>query len=409
MLAALASSDGKVVSQHFGHASSFVIVDVDESGWKFVERRSNKTPCLLGEHDESALAASVDLLSDCGAVFAAKIGPHAKGLLEEAGILALERTGFADELLAKFSAFLSRTSKKASNVVKPEALKRRQVSNDHPCFSDGKSGRAGRLHLPVSAACNIQCRFCHRSCNVGEDRPGTAQGILRIENVISTIEKALTLCPETTVVGIAGPGDALASPHALNAFREAHKAYPDLIKCLSTNGLGLPGKVQELWDAGVRALTVTINAVDPIILDKIVSSIVFEGKLLKGPEACEILIKRQLEGVKEAADAGMSVKINTVLIPGVNEDHIEEVAKAAALRGAYRHNIIPLIPQHELAHIPAPDCGQIEKARYLASKHLEQFRHCAHCRADACGVPGQYDLSQELYGGVRVLETFSHG
>ncbi|MDR1643134.1 MAG: radical SAM protein, partial [Clostridiales bacterium] len=359
MLAALASSDGKVVSQHFGHASSFLIVEVDENGWRFVERRSNKTPCLLGEHDESALNASIDLLSDCGAVFAAKIGPHVKSLLEEHGILPLERAGFADELLDKFSLFLQRTSKR-SNVVKPEALKRRQVSNDHPCFSDGKSGRAGRLHLPVSAACNIQCRFCHRSCNADEDRPGTAQGILKIENVIQTINKALTLCPETTVVGIAGPGDALASPHALDAFREAHKAFPDLIKCLSTNGLGLPGKVQDLWDAGVRALTVTINAVDPVILDKIVSSIVFEGKLLKGPEACQILINRQLEGVKEAADAGMSVKINTVLIPGINEDHIEEVAKAAAERGAYRHNIIPLIPQHELAHIPAPDCLQIE-------------------------------------------------
>jgi nitrogen fixation protein NifB len=47
----------------------------------------------------------------------------------------------------------------------------------------------------------------------------------------------LKLCPEITVVGIAGPGDPLATTHALETFKLIHNRYPQLIKCLSTNGL----------------------------------------------------------------------------------------------------------------------------------------------------------------------------
>ncbi|MDR1542365.1 MAG: radical SAM protein [Clostridiales bacterium] len=293
-------------------------------------------------------------------------------------------------------------------MIKPEALKHRNISVDHPCFSDGKFGRQGRLHLPVSGACNIQCRFCLRALNATEQRPGVASGLIRPEDAVSITARALYLCPEITVIGIAGPGDALASSEAFETFSKIHSAYPELIKCLSTNGLALPGKSSALWDVGVRSITVTINAVDPYIGEKVVSRIISGGQILTGAGAAEILIENQLSGVSEASREGMLVKVNTVLIPGVNDHHVEDIAKAAAACGASKHNLIPLIPQHEMADMPAPTCEQIEAARSAAGKHLNQFRHCAHCRADACGVPGANDHSIELYGGVRVQETFSH-
>jgi nitrogen fixation protein NifB len=57
----------------------------------------------------------------------------------------------------------------------------------------------------------------------------------------------------------------------------------------------------------------------------------------------------------------------------------------------------------------APSCEALDEARRAVEVYLPVFRHCQHCRADACGLLGQ-DLSGELYGGAPDVEnTFSHG
>jgi nitrogen fixation protein NifB len=283
------------------------------------------------------------------------------------------------------------------------------LSKLHPCLSREANSNSARVHLPVSAACNIQCKFCKRDCNDNEDRPGVTKGILAPKDAMKTIKKALELCPQIKVVGIAGPGDTLATPEAIETFKLVHEAYPDLIKCLSTNGLLLYRYAQQLYDAGVRTVTVTVNAVDPYIQSQIISHIVYEGKKYYGEEAAKILIDNQLRGINEMSKLGIIVKVNSVLIPGINDEHIAKIAETVKNAGANLYNIIPLIPQHELSHIPAPNCEQLDKVRVKAEKYIEVFRHCKHCRADACGIPGKEDFSDKLYGSHKYLETFSHG
>ncbi len=292
--------------------------------------------------------------------------------------------------------------------IREKELLRQSEKINHPCFNGSIHGKKGRLHLPISPSCNIQCKYCVRACNKCEQRPGVAGGILKVEEAVDTVRRALKFCPEITVVGIAGPGDTLASPHGLEAFRLVHEAYPHLIKCLSTNGLALPGKVHELLSVGVMTITVTVNAVDPWIGAKIYSHVIWRGNKYTGEEAATILRDRQLQGIREVTEEGILVKVNTVLIPGINDDHIGQIAEAVSQAGASIHNIIPLIPQHDMKDIPAPTCVQINQAREEAGKYLPQFRHCMHCRADACGIIGKEDLSYRLYGERR-METFSHG
>ncbi|QAT50408.1 radical SAM protein [Caproiciproducens sp. NJN-50] len=283
-----------------------------------------------------------------------------------------------------------------------------RIAKTHPCLSREANTAFGRLHLPVSPACNIQCRFCSRSLNKTEQRPGVTAQVLQPEQAVEKVRQALELCPQITVAGIAGPGDTLATDSALRTFRLVHEAYPELTLCLSTNGLMLPDYAQELYDAGVRTITVTVNAVDPEIQAKIISYIVYQGIRYVGREAASILIRRQLEGIRKVSGLGVITKVNTVLIPGVNGHHIGTVAKAVREAGANIYNMIPLIPQHDFSDYPAPSCLQIEAARASAEKYIPVFRHCQHCRADACGIPGKGDLSSRLYGEV-CAETFSHG
>ena len=279
----------------------------------------------------------------------------------------------------------------------------------HPCLSD-QAGRTGRLHLPVSPVCNLGCRYCARTLTVSEERPGTSVRILPVSETPEIVGKALSLCPEITTVGIAGPGEALASPHALEAFRLVDERFPDLIKCLSTNGLMLSERAEELAGVNVDTVTVTVNAVDPEIEARINSGILYHGQRIEGTGAAEILVENQIAGIKKVSGLGMTVKINTVLIPGINDLHVGRVAEETAKAGAKLMNIIPLIPQAALAGVPAPSCEEVEKARAAAGECLTIFRHCRHCRADAAGTLGGTDFGRKIYGDrIFEEENFSHG
>ena len=288
------------------------------------------------------------------------------------------------------------------------ALDRETVFKEHPCFGPCKQNK-GRIHLPVAPGCNIECRFCDRKINDDEQRPGVTSTVLEPEEAAHFIDLALEKCPEITVVGIAGPGDTLATDRALKTFRLIKDRYPKLIKCMSTNGLLLDEKADEVIEL-VDTLTVTVNAVDPEIEAKINNRIVYHGKIYTGTEAAEILIKNQLSGIRKVSKAGTLVKVNTVLVPGVNDEHIEDVAATVKTAGASIYNIIPLIPQNEMKDLKAPTCEELYKARAEAEIYINVFRHCQHCRADACGVPGVYDIGASLYKDrLNVKETFSHG
>ncbi|SHN53135.1 nitrogen fixation protein NifB [Butyrivibrio hungatei DSM 14810] len=288
------------------------------------------------------------------------------------------------------------------------AFDKETVYKEHPCFGPCKKNK-GRIHLPVAPGCNIECRFCDRKINENEQRPGVTSTVLEPEEASRFIDLALMQCPEITVVGIAGPGDTLASDRALRTFRLIKDKYPHLIKCMSTNGLLLDEKADEVIEL-IDTLTVTVNAVDPEIEAKINKKIFYHGEIYTGVEAAKILIRNQLNGIRKVAKSGTLVKVNTVLVPGVNDHHIEEVAATVKAAGAMIYNIIPLIPQNDMRHMKAPTCEELHKARQEAEAHINVFRHCQHCRADACGVPGVYDIGAQLYQGrLNVKETFSHG
>lgn len=283
------------------------------------------------------------------------------------------------------------------------------LKRSHPCFG-GQKNNAGRIHLPVSPGCNIACRFCDRTINDVEERPGVTSKVLRPEDCEEILKKALEICPDIKVAGIAGPGDTLASDYALKTFKIVKEKFPGLIKCMSTNGLLLSERAQDVIDVGIDSLTVTVNAVDPEIESRLNAYIIYHGKKIEGVEGAEILIRNQLEGIRKIAEAGITIKVNTVLVPEINGDHIEEIARTVKAAGAKIYNIIPLIPQHELKNCKAPVCAEIDAARTAASKYIDVFRHCQHCRADAVGVPGKSEFGDQIYQRrLNVKETFSHG
>jgi nitrogen fixation protein NifX len=99
---AVASTDGKVVNEHFGRADKFLIVEVnDKDEFSYQETRETDIACKGGTHDEDGLARTVDLLSDCKYVLVKQIGPGAEYALSKKGVTAFAIAHYIDEAVKK--------------------------------------------------------------------------------------------------------------------------------------------------------------------------------------------------------------------------------------------------------------------------------------------------------------------
>lgn len=265
---------------------------------------------------------------------------------------------------------------------------------EHPCYDRKAQHKYGRIHLAVAPSCNIQCNFCVREFDcVNESRPGVTSKVLTPQEALEKTRQIIADYPFIKVVGIAGPGDPLANNETFETFELIKKEFPELTLCMSTNGLLLPEKLEDILRVGVSTLTVTINAIDPEIQAKIVDHIIYHGKVYRGVEGAEIQIKNQLEGVEAAIKAGLVVKVNTVLIPGINDKHVIEIAKKLYELGVYIMNIMPLINQGAFANLEPPTAEERKAVQQACEPYVLQMRHCRQCRADAYGLLSQ-DMSQ---------------
>ena len=116
---------------------------------------------------------------------------------------------------------------------------------DHPCYSEEAHHHFARMHVAVAPACNVQCHYCNRKFDcASESRPGVVSERLSPDEAVRKVLAVAAAVPEISVVGIAGPGDALANAEATFATLDGlRRAAPDLTLCLSTNGLALPRNV----------------------------------------------------------------------------------------------------------------------------------------------------------------------
>ena len=274
---------------------------------------------------------------------------------------------------------------------------------DHPCYSEEAHHYFARMHVAVAPACNIQCNYCNRKYDCSnESRPGVVSERLTPEQAARKVLAVAAEVPQLSVLGVAGPGDALFDYRkTFKTFELVEKQLPDIKFCISTNGLALPDHVEEIAQHNIDHVTITLNCLDPEVGERIYPWIYYNGKRWKGREAARILMERQLEGLELLTAKGILVKINSVMMPGINDEHLKEVNTAVKARGAFLHNIMPLIsdPAHGthfgLTGQRGPTPEEVRKVQDAVSGGAKLMRHCRQCRADAVGLLGE-DRGQEF-------------
>jgi nitrogen fixation protein NifB len=278
----------------------------------------------------------------------------------------------------------------------------RQRIERHPCFCEEASRFYARIHLPVAPACNLQCGFCNRRFDCSnESRPGVTSQLISPEQALERVRLVYARLPHLSVVGVAGPGDPLANPERTFRTLELVKAnFPELKLCLSTNGLALPEAVPAIAELGVEHVTVSVHAVDPAVGAQIYLWARAGRTKWTGIDGARRILEHQLEGIRMLAERKILVKVNVVQVPGINEQHIPEIAQIVKKSGATLLNILPLIPVKGSAMegLRPPGLQEIAQARMLSGQHIHLIHHCRQCRADAIGL-----LEEDLSGSVEFV------
>jgi nitrogen fixation protein NifB len=159
--------------------------------------------------------------------------------------------------------------------------------------------------------------------------------------------------------------------------------------------------VDRVVDLTGDHVTITINTLDAHIAAEIYKWIFINGQKYSGVEAGQILIERQMEGLRKLQEKGVLVKVNSVFIPQRNGLHLPELSRELARHQVFLHNIMPLIakPEHGthfgLTGEPEPTPEQVNQVREACGHDVSQMSHCQQCRADAIGLLGE-DRSQEF-------------
>lgn len=179
---------------------------------------------------------------------------------------------------------------------------------------DGYGRRLSTLRIAVTSECNLRCIYCHREGEVYDRGVDDSIGIDELLSIVSIgVELGLNRIKLTGGEPLMRRDivDIVSSIHSLNGVEEVS---------MTTNGVFLSDYAYKLAEAGLKRVNVTVNTLDRDTY-----------RMITGFD----LLPRVLDGVESAIDAGLNpVKINMVLLRGLNEDEVLDMARYAASVGA---------------------------------------------------------------------------
>lgn len=220
------------------------------------------------------------------------------------------------------------------------------------------------LRLSVTDRCNLRCFYC---------MPEDIELLPRDE--VLTIEETVRLATVFARLGVRKlrltGGEPLVR-HGIDILvRElgALLADGELSELtLTTNGIRLPEYAGRLYDAGIRRVNVSLDSLDPETFRKITG----RGE-----------VEAVLKGIAAATDAGLAVKINTVVLKNTNEDQIDDLIRWCGERG-HDITLIETMPLGRLAdcnperHVPLDGLRRRLESRWSLLPNTHQTGGPAH-------------------------------
>lgn len=219
--------------------------------------------------------------------------------------------------------------------------------------------------LPLCPKENFRVKFWP------EQQAGRA---IPLDGALTWIKENLEQGAHLTTLEIGGPGDPLATPElTLEISSRICSEYPAIIVQIATLGLNGSQYAADLAKAGIKGITLLVDAVDAEIAQKIYAWIRPSTKTVPIKQATEILVTEQSLAVTAFKDAGLTVTIRTTVYPGSNDKHVGAIAKKMSALGVNSMEIVPFTHTDENSDNATPCHAKkklMQELRAQASQHV---------------------------------------
>ncbi len=205
------------------------------------------------------------------------------------------------------------------------------------------------LRISVTDRCNFRCRYC-----MPEELYGEAFEFLKKDKILSFEEivrlSKIFISLGVNKIRITG-GEPLVRKNVVDLINSIHSINKNVDIAMTTNGYLLKKYAHELYESGLKRLTVSLDTLD----DKIFKEM--SGKNFK--------VSNVLEGIDEAVKVGFkNIKINSVIKKGVNESSIIDLVDYSRSKN------------HILRFIEYMDVGTLnswDKKNVFSSKNIKEI------------------------------------
>ncbi|UCE37870.1 MAG: GTP 3',8-cyclase MoaA [Thermoplasmata archaeon] len=168
------------------------------------------------------------------------------------------------------------------------------------------------MRISVTQQCNLDCFYCHHE---GEDGHFIGNGHMKPEEIGKIAEIASKVGIEK--LKITG-GEPLLRRDIIDIVGRTAKHMKEV--SMTTNGVLLSEYADELRKAGLNRVNISFDAPEPNTFQRITKSDVFDDVR---------------DGVCAAQNAGLTpVKLNMVVLKGINDHHIPQAIEFASKVGA---------------------------------------------------------------------------
>lgn len=204
------------------------------------------------------------------------------------------------------------------------------------------------LRVSLTNTCNLGCVYCVSGGEEVQLSENNSLQILSGEQIVTLI-KSLHGLLDLEVIRLTG-GEPTLYKDLIPLINGLNNIGVPLIK-MTSNGFLLKNKARDLAAAGLTHLNISLDAVEPIEF--------FNISRRKN-------VGRIIEGIEEAVKNGIEVKINSVIMKGVNENQVLPLIKFCF----ERHITIRFLELMKMGHLQK---GSFDECFYSQGAILDQI------------------------------------
>ena len=159
------------------------------------------------------------------------------------------------------------------------------------------------LRVSVTSRCNFRCLYCMPTTPFSWE---PKENLLSYEDMFEFIKIAI----DNGITKIRLTGGEPLLRKDLDKFIKMIAEYKDIDLALTTNGYFLKGYSKLLKDAGLKRINISLDSLNKETYKKIAQKDVFDNVI---------------DGINEAINVGLKVKLNSVILKGINDNEIEKL------------------------------------------------------------------------------------